>query len=301
MDDYSENWITTNNKRIKIINKNTQILDYNILKKIGKGTFSDVFKVSNDKNIKTMKVYKTSYKKWGIIEKDILIKLQPCVFFCKISDNFIINNHLFLILDYYDIDLYKYYIDYENINFDFKYIINSLLNGLSFLEDNELVHSDLKPENILLKLDNNKIKKIVICDFSLTLSIDKIKTNLNIVSLWYRPPEIYLNGKYNYKLDIWSMGCILYELITLKPLFNAKSNDNNNIQNMNLLKVHSNVLGNPSNEIIQQFNNFIKITHNDNIIINENINRYLRYYLSWKPEDRLSAKELLLIDLPIFI
>lgn len=303
MDDQSDYWITNSNKRIKIIKQNTIINNYEIQEKIGEGSFSDVFKVINNNKIKIMKVYKQSniYYKCGIFEKDILIKLKSSTFFCKIYDYFTINNHLFLILDYYHMDLYEYYSDYTSIKFNFKDIINNLLNGLAFLEENKLVHSDLKPENILIKLDGEKIKKIVICDFSSTLSIDKIKKNLDVVSLWYRPPEIYLNGLYDYKLDVWSLGCILYELITLKPLFKAKCNkNNNNIQNMNLLKVHSIILGNPSEEIINKFNDSITII-SENIIINENINKYLRYYLAWNPKDRLSAKELLLIELPIFI
>lgn len=82
-----------------------------------------------------------------------------------------------------------------------------------------IVHRDLKPENILIR--NNIVK---ICDFGSSKFIDEspgsYKNTPYVVSRYYRAPElIFASNKYNEAIDIWAVGCILFELITRTPLF----------------------------------------------------------------------------------
>lgn len=102
------------------------------------------------------------------------------------------------------------------------YILREILKGLKACHDEEILHLDLKPENILLK-DECKIVKI--CDFNLA-KVSQAEQNMtsNIITRWYRPPEIILGKNcYGPEVDIWSAGCIFYELINTKILFPGAS------------------------------------------------------------------------------
>ena len=81
------------------------------------------------------------------------------------------------------------------------------------------IHCDLKPSNILLTKDN----QIKLCDFGMTSKCDDSynKISNNIATPSYRPPEILLGDtKISPSIDIWGLGCILYEMVTQKKLFN---------------------------------------------------------------------------------
>ena len=109
-----------------------------------------------------------------------------------------------------------------------KTIIYQLLNGLSYCKLKYIIHRDLKPANILVD-KNTKIVKIT--DFGLSINEEKNRSRTSytnkVVTLWYRAPEIILGmKKYSYAVDMWSLGCIFAELITLKPIFPGKNEIN---------------------------------------------------------------------------
>lgn len=85
-----------------------------------------------------------------------------------------------------------------------------------FLRENNIVHCDLKPENILLRKINKSGIKII--DFGSGCFEDQ-KIYTYIQSRFYRAPEIVLGITYNSAIDMWSFGCILYELYAGYPLF----------------------------------------------------------------------------------
>jgi len=93
-----------------------------------------------------------------------------------------------------------------------------ILNGLSHMHALRIVHRDLKPENILL-LKSGEVK---ICDLGSSKFIDE-RTFMNtpyVVSRYYRAPElIFACNTYNESIDIWAVGCILFEVLTKTPLF----------------------------------------------------------------------------------
>jgi serine/threonine protein kinase len=81
------------------------------------------------------------------------------------------------------------------------------------------MHRDLKPCNILISEDGKTVK---LADFGLARSFGlALKTYTHeVVTLWYRAPEVMLGTKiYSPAIDMWSLGCIFYELIVGKPLF----------------------------------------------------------------------------------
>ncbi|CAD7698677.1 unnamed protein product [Ostreobium quekettii] len=97
-----------------------------------------------------------------------------------------------------------------------------LLDALRHLKANEILHADIKPDNILV---NDKFSKVKICDFGSAMASGDAEVTPYLVSRFYRAPEIILGLRYDYPMDLWSVGCVVYELFTGKILFPGKSNN----------------------------------------------------------------------------
>lgn len=98
-----------------------------------------------------------------------------------------------------------------------------MLDALWFCHQNRVIHRDLKPQNVLLSEDGSLVK---LADFGLARAYDMPLCTYTheVVTLWYRAPEILLGEKhYTPAVDVWSVGCILAELVTGKPLFRGES------------------------------------------------------------------------------
>ncbi|CAF1215742.1 unnamed protein product [Adineta steineri] len=97
-----------------------------------------------------------------------------------------------------------------------KHIIYSLFRGLKFMHSAGVIHRDLKPSNIGIDENCN----VTILDFGLARVLsDGIQTGY-VATRWWRAPEVFVHWeRYNDKLDIWSIGCIMAELILLRPIF----------------------------------------------------------------------------------
>ena len=101
-----------------------------------------------------------------------------------------------------------------------QYFLYQLLRGLKYVHSANVLHRDLKPSNLLL----NSNCDLKIGDFGLarTTSETDFMTEY-VVTRWYRAPELLLNcSEYTAAIDIWSVGCILGEIMTREPLFPGK-------------------------------------------------------------------------------
>lgn len=105
---------------------------------------------------------------------------------------------------------------------EIKSLMRQLLSGVAHLHKNWLLHRDIKPSNILL--NHEGILKI--CDFGLArkYSDPPSKCTPNLVTLWYRPPELLLGEtQYSTGVDMWAVGCIFAELLLKRPLLRGKT------------------------------------------------------------------------------
>ena len=145
----------------------------------------------------------------------------------KLIDFFYHKEHLFIVTELLRDNLYEY--SKYNREVEKKMYFNvprlqritkQILNALSFIHDLKLIHCDLKPENILIKSYSRCEIKVI--DFGSSCFIHDHLSSY-VQSRSYRAPEVILGCRYDYKIDIWSLGCILAELFTGYVLFQNDS------------------------------------------------------------------------------
>jgi mitogen-activated protein kinase 15 len=131
---------------------------------------------------------------------------------------------LYLVFGLMEADLHSAIADNILQEIHFKYITAQTLRALRYLHSAELLHRDLKPSNILLNSDC----KTRICDFGLVRSCAEreglaVMTE-DVATRWYRAPEVLLGSRsYGPPADLWSLGCIIGEMVRGKPMFNGNN------------------------------------------------------------------------------
>lgn len=103
-----------------------------------------------------------------------------------------------------------------------KKYLYQMLSGIADCHMKRIIHRDLKPANILIDRSDN----LKIADFGLarTFSLPVRPYSQEVVTLWYRAPEILLGSvEYSTPIDIWAIGCIFAEMATKKALFQGDS------------------------------------------------------------------------------
>jgi len=106
-------------------------------------------------------------------------------------------------------------------------ITKSIIEGLSYLHRNNVIHRDLKLSNILVsKVVNNNIQ-VKICDFGLSKRwVDQNDQHTpDVCTICFCAPEVLLLNQQSYKMDIWGLGCILFRLLTKEFIFSTKINN----------------------------------------------------------------------------
>ncbi|CAI0444733.1 unnamed protein product [Linum tenue] len=130
-------------------------------------------------------------------------------------------NDVYIVYELMDTDLHQIIHSEQALTDDHcQYFLYQLLRGLRYVHSANVLHRDLKPSNLLLNANCD----LKIGDFGLarTTSETDFMTEY-VVTRWYRAPELLLNcSEYTAAIDIWSVGCILGEIMTREPLFPGK-------------------------------------------------------------------------------
>ena len=209
--------------------------NFEILEKLGEGSYSTVYKVKRkiDNEIYALK----KVKLLNLNEKEKTNSLNEVRILASIKSKYVISykeaffdekdSTLGIVMEYADNgDLYQKIVEYKKRKIYFEEIdiwkiFIQLVKGLKALHDLRILHRDLKSANVFLfKNGNAKLGD---------LNVSKVaKRGLGYTQTgtpYYASPEIWKDLPYDNKSDIWSLGCVLYEMITLHPPFIAKNMD----------------------------------------------------------------------------
>jgi glycogen synthase kinase 3 beta len=159
--------------------------------------------------------------------------------------------YLNLVLEYIPETIYKiarhYSKNKQTIPISYiKLYIYQLFRSLNYIHSLGICHRDIKPQNLLLDPNNGVLK---LCDFGSAKHLIKGEPNVSyICSRYYRAPELIFGAiDYTTKIDIWSAGCVLAELLLGQPIFPGDSGVD---QLVEIIKV----LGTPTREQIREMN-----------------------------------------------
>lgn len=200
---------------------------YEILKVIGKGSFGQVIKAYDHKynQYVALKLVRNEKRFHRQAEEEIRIldhlrkqDQDGSHNVIHMLDNFTFRNHKCITFELMSINLYELIKKNKFQGFNLSLVrkfAHSMLLCLELLNRNHLIHCDLKPENVLLKTTNRSSIKVI--DFGSSCFEDQ-RIYTYIQSRFYRAPEVILGSKYGMPIDIWSLGCILAELLTGYPL-----------------------------------------------------------------------------------
>ena len=255
------------------------IKEYQFLAKIGEGSFSNVFKVQHKKTRKlfALKVMRERYRSIDQVQKcdeiQVMLKLGSHPNIVAIHDVIFepIHARLSFSMDLMDMNLLDM-MQNKSIAINVPVALKltcQMLRALAHMHAHQLIHRDIKPENCLV---NPKTMELKLADFGSTHAVmNNVNLTEYIATRWYRPPEVLLtSGEYGTPLDIWAVGCVLFELITRRPLFPGRDTLDQ------LQKIHQ-VLGTPDNEMLMKFR----------------ISRNMKNRLSFQPSQGTGMKTLL--------
>ena len=213
------------------INVKVTFNDFEPLKLLGRGSFGEVLLVRLKANQKVyaMKILSKNLlkiKRQQIhtkTERDLMVKIN-CPFIVNIKSAFQDIAKLYIVSEFMQGgDMFYHMHDGKIIIFNndkTRFYIMELVLALEFLHKNNMVYRDLKPENILLDAKGH----IKLTDFGLSkiLETESDKAFTICGTPQYLAPEILQKKGYNKAVDWWSLGCVMYEMLTGKIPFAIK-------------------------------------------------------------------------------
>ena len=260
--------------------------NYEIKEQIGSGGFSKVFKAYDKKNHRNCAL-KIIDKKWiyDSNEKDYLInsikeeikntKLCKSENVIELYDSFETKKSFVIALELCESNLFEFvknFVDKSTLMdpSQIQNICNGLRNAMISLYQNKIIHRDIKPENIYLKIEkDNVIPKLG--DFGISISykdVDLMNYPEQAGTQNYMAPEVLNGDKFNYKIDLYSLGCVIYNMVFLNEYF------------------------------IDKLCGEIKIGKDDILFYGEDLSNLLKDLLETNPEKRISMEDF--INHPFF-
>ena len=202
--------------------------EFKIIKELGKGGFGRVIQVLSESDnkhyaLKEIPIKGETKEKIESFQNEATILSKfDCENIVKYYDSSKDANNIYILMELCDGKNLRNFID-ENINDStlieekiIYNIISQICTGIKEIHDKKIIHRDLKPENIFM----NENMTIKLGDFGISKQFDSYKTHTLTINKtgteFYAAPEIIDDGIYNEKSDIWSLGCIIYELFHLQ-------------------------------------------------------------------------------------
>ncbi|XP_065155147.1 serine/threonine-protein kinase Nek8-like [Atheta coriaria] len=202
---------------------------YNVIQHLGRGTYGNVFlceKIHNKQKVVMKKIQCETTSEIIIQAKNEakILKMLKHPNIIEYFDSYFRDNEFHIIMEYAQHGtLYEYIKVNKPDLLSKEFVISTftqILLGLDQIHNKFIIQRDLKTENIFLSGPNRNVVKIGDFGISKTLqNIDKTKTTIGTPN--YLAPEVCEGKPYGRKSDIWSLGCVLYEMCALERLFSG--------------------------------------------------------------------------------
>lgn len=182
--------------------------------------------------------------------------------------------------------------------------VYDILFGLKFLHDNRIIHADLKASNILIYKDNrikitdfslSYVKTFRELDYPLNWEFDPVDNSMGVCTSTHRPPEAWMFKDLNNKIDLWSLGCLIFETVDGNDLFPLKLFDHidHATQRTKALDLIENFILDPDKyyqdiNVMRSFEKLSQIRKPES-----NLKNIMMKCLSFNPKDRPSCDDLL--------
>ncbi|XP_053323557.1 serine/threonine-protein kinase PRP4 homolog [Spea bombifrons] len=229
---------------------------YNVYGYTGQGVFSNVVRARDMARANqevAVKIIRNNelMQKTGLKELEFLKKLNDAdpddKFHClRLFRHFYHKQHLCLVFEPLSMNLREVLKKYgKDVGLHIKAVRSysqQLFLALKLLKRCNILHADIKPDNILVNESKTILK---LCDFGSASHVADNDITPYLVSRFYRAPEIVIGKLYDYGIDMWSVGCTLYELYNGKILFPGKTNNH-------MLKLAMDLKGKMPNKMIRK-------------------------------------------------
>ncbi|XP_026462498.1 serine/threonine-protein kinase Nek8-like [Ctenocephalides felis] len=201
--------------------------NYRLVQQIGRGTYGTVYKCKRLKDSET------------VVVKEICVNFSDHVSFESVKNEIVIlaklshpniigyhetfyNDHsVFIVMEYASKGTLSSYLTSKTIKLpemEVLHILSQIAMGVQYIHSKGILHRDLKCENIFLSAG----LVVKIGDFGISkILLNQSKAFSVIGTPYYQSPELCQNKPYGYKSDMWAIGCILYEMCTLRKAFDA--------------------------------------------------------------------------------
>lgn len=273
------------------------------LKKIGEGTYGVVYQAIEKSTKKTvaLKKIRLDADQEGVPSNSIreiaLLRELDHPSVVKLLDVIHVSKRLYLVFEYLDQDLKQYMTSLKSRMIKPELIKSytwQLLQGLSYCHSHRVIHRDLKPQNLLI--DGKGAIKLADFGLARAFCLPMRTYTHEVVTLWYRAPEILLGSKYyTTSVDIWSLGCIVAEMFTKTALFPGDSEIDQLFKIFRIMGTPDESVWNGVSQYADYKPTFPKWRKQELIqlmpMLSDEASDFLMLMMTYDPQKRVSAKQ----------
>ncbi|XP_004537882.1 serine/threonine-protein kinase ULK3 isoform X2 [Ceratitis capitata] len=226
-----------------------RITDYELMEKLGVGSYSTVYKARHkkDRSFHAIKIVEMSTlsdsSRENLITEIRLLRSLNHKYIVTLQDFFWDDKKIYIVLEFCNAGNLSAFIRSKKSlpEATCRFFLRQLAAAVQYMRANDICHFDLKPQNLLLTRNSNVVLKVADFGFAQHLKLGEINQQLKGSPL-YMAPEIVRKHQYDAKADLWSIGVILYECLFGKAPYTSKSIEEllQRIRNAEKIKIPAN-------------------------------------------------------------